>query len=146
MIRRMQETDLSQTTALERECFSVPWSEENLRQSLASPNYLFLVSEEDGHIAGYAGLLRVADEGNITNIAVETAYRGKGIGTELARALLEEGRKLDIRAFTLEVRVSNVTAIHVYEKLGFESVGVRKRFYEKPVEDAVIMWKREPEQ
>lgn len=146
MIRRMQETDLSQTAALERECFSVPWSEENLRQSLASPNYLFFVAEEDGHIAGYAGLLRVADEGDITNIAVETAYRGKGIGTELARALLEEGRKLDIRAFTLEVRVSNVTAIHVYEKLGFESVGVRKRFYEKPVEDAVIMWRREPEQ
>lgn len=146
MIRRMQEADLPRVAELEQECFSVPWSEENLRQSLLSPNYLFLAVEEEGRVAGYAGLLKVADEGDITNIAVDTAYRGKGIGTELTRSLLEEGMKWGIRAFTLEVRVSNEAAIHVYEKLGFESAGVRKRFYEKPVEDAVIMWKREPEQ
>lgn len=145
MIRRMQESDLPQAAALERECFSVPWSEESLRQSLRSPNYLFLVAEEEGCITGYAGLLKVADEGDVTNIAVGAAYRGKGIGKKLTERLLEEGRRCGLRAFTLEVRVSNQSAIHVYEKLGFASEGIRKRFYEKPVEDALIMWKREPE-
>lgn len=146
MIRRMQENDLPRAAALERECFSVPWSEESLRQSLRSPNYLFLVAEEEGRIKGYAGLLKVADEGDITNIAVAAADRGMGIGTELTAKLLEEGQRCGLRAFTLEVRASNQTAIHVYEKLGFVSEGIRKRFYERPVEDAVIMWKREPEQ
>ena len=146
MIRRMQEKDLPRAAALERECFSVPWLEESLRQSLRNSDYLFLVAEEEGHITGYAGLLKVADEGDVTNIAVGAAYRGKGIGKKLTERLLEEGRRCGLRAFTLEVRVSNQSAIHVYEKLGFASEGIRKRFYERPVEDALIMWKREPEQ
>lgn len=145
MIRRMREEDLPSVAALEEKCFSVPWSEASLRQSLQDSNYLFLVAEEDGNVAGYAGLLKVLDEGDVTNIAVERAYRGRGIGSELVRQLMEEGKRCGIRSFTLEVRVSNKTAVHVYEKLGFVSEGIRKRFYERPVEDALIMWKREPE-
>lgn len=145
MIRRLRIEDLEQVAELERKYFSVPWSKESLRQSLEKPYYLFLAAEEDGLVAGYAGLLQVADEGDITNIVVDEAYRGRGIGTELTGKVLEEGRKLGIHSFTLEVRVSNETAIHVYEKLGFVPEGVRKGFYEKPTEDALIMWKREPE-
>lgn len=145
MIRRMREEDLPYVAALEEKCFSVPWSEASLRQSLQDSNYLFLVAEEDGNVAGYAGLLKVLDEGDVTNIAVERVYRGRGIGSELVRQLMEEGKRCGIRSFTLEVRVSNKTAVHVYEKLGFVSEGIRKRFYERPVEDALIMWKREPE-
>jgi len=146
MIRRMREEDLTQVAELEKKCFSLPWSEENLRQSLEDANYLFLAAENEGRITGYAGLLKVLDEGDVTNVAVDEAYRGRGIGSELVRQLMEEGKKCGIRSFTLEVRVSNVAAVHVYEKLGFVSEGIRKRFYEKPVEDALIMWKREPEQ
>lgn len=146
MIRRMREEDLPWVAKLEKQCFSLPWSEENLRRSLADTNYLFVVAEENGRIAGYAGLLRALDEGDVTNVAVDGAYRGQGIGSGLVRQLMEEGRKCGIRSFTLEVRVSNEAAVHVYKKLGFVSEGIRKRFYEKPVEDALIMWKREPEQ
>jgi ribosomal-protein-alanine N-acetyltransferase len=145
MIRRMQEIDLLQVAELERNYFSVPWSLNGLTESFHNPAYLFLVAEEAGRVIGYAGLIRLADEGDITNIVIDEAFRGRGTGTELTGQLLEEGGKLGIRAFTLEVRVSNASAIHVYEKLGFVSEGVRKRFYEKPVEDAMIMWKRTPE-
>lgn len=145
MIRPMQEQDIQAVARLEQSYFSVPWSENGLRESLGQENYLFLVLEQDGEVAGYAGLLQVLDEGDITNIVVEEAYRGRGLGRALTEALLDEGQKRGLRAFTLEVRVSNTAAIHLYEHLGFRAEGLRKRFYEKPVEDALIMWKREPE-
>lgn len=145
MIRPMRMSDIQGVAALEQRCFSVPWSEHSLRESLDNPDYLFLVADEDGYTAGYGGMLLVADEGDITNIAVDESYRGRGIATKLTERLLEEGRKRGVREFTLEVRVGNKAAVHVYEKLGFVSEGVRRHFYEKPVEDALIMWKREPE-
>lgn len=145
MIRPMCMSDIQDIATLEQRCFSVPWSKKSLCESLENPAYLFLTAEKEGRAVGYGGLLLTAGEGNVTNIAVDAAYRGCGIGTELLRRLLEEGGKHGAREFTLEVRISNEAAIHVYEKLGFLQEGVRKRFYEKPVEDALIMWKREPE-
>lgn len=143
MIRRMRESDLEDAARLEKRYFSVPWTREQLGESLQSGQYLFLVAEEDGQVAGYAGLLRVMDEGDVTNVVVDEAYRGKGLGTRLMAALLEEGRDCGMKEFTLEVRVSNQRAIRLYESLGFVQEGVRKRFYERPVEDALIMWKRD---
>lgn len=143
MIRRMEEKDLTGAAGLEQRYFSVPWSGEQLKDSLGSPDYLFLVAEEEGRVVGYAGLLKILDEGDITNIVVEEAYRNRGIGKRLTEALLDEGKKCGLHAFTLEVRAGNLAAIHVYESLGFVREGVRRRFYERPVEDALIMWKRE---
>lgn len=142
MIRRMRESDAEEAARLERRYFSVPWSKEQLLESLRNPQYLFLVAEEDGQVAGYAGLLRVLNEGDITNIVVDGAHRGKGLGTQLTAALLEEGQRLGMEEFTLEVRVSNQAAIRIYERLGFVKEGIRKKFYERPAEDALIMWKR----
>lgn len=141
MIRRMEERDIPRVAELEQLCFSTPWSEHSLRESLARPEYLFLVEETDGKVTAYGGLLKVMEEGDVTNIAVHPDYRLKGSGTRITEALLEEGRKCGMTAFTLEVRVSNQAAIHVYEKLGFHSVGIRKGFYDAPKEDAMIMWK-----
>lgn len=141
MIRRMEERDIPQVAELERLCFSTPWSEHSLRESLARPEYLFLVEETDGKVTAYGGLLKVMEEGDVTNIAVHPEYQRKGSGTRVTEALLEEGRKCGMIVFTLEVRVSNQAAIHVYEKLGFHSVGIRKGFYDAPKEDAMIMWK-----
>lgn len=146
MIRRMKESDLSAAAGLEARYFSVPWSEKSLKESLESSSYLFLVMQVQGEVVGYAGLFRTLDEGNITNIVLEESCRGRGLGRELTEALLEEGRKCGMRAFTLEVRVSNKAAIQMYESMGFVQEGVRRRFYEKPEEDALIMWKREPEE
>lgn len=146
MIRLMQEADICAVAELEIACFSMPWSVRSLQESLQKNDYLFLAAEEAGEIVGYAGLLQVQEEGDITNIAVKENFRGRGIAKNLTKQLLEYGRQRGIQDFTLEVRVGNAAAIHVYESLGFEGVGVRKRFYEKPVEDALIMWKRQAEQ
>ena len=84
-----------------------------------------------------------AGEGNIMNIAVAMPYRLKGVGSRLLCALLDRGRGRGIRDFTLEVRMTNAPAIHMYEKMGFRTEGIRRGYYEQPREDALIMWKRE---
>lgn len=145
MIRRMVPEDIEAAAELERKYFSTPWSEKSLRESLENPLYLFLVAEEQRRVIGYAGLMKIQDEGDITDIVVEEAFRGRGIGRGLISELLAEGRKCGLHAFTLEVRAGNAAAIRLYEQLGFTPEGYRKRFYEKPAEDALIMWKREPE-
>lgn len=145
MIRRMREEDLQAAAELEQKYFSVPWSLKALAESLQNPDYLFVVAETEEKVIGYAGLLKVLDEGDITNIVMEEAFRGQGIGRLLVEGLLDEGRKEGICAFTLEVRAGNQTAIRLYEKLGFTRAGIRPGFYEKPEEDAVIMWKQESE-
>lgn len=145
MIRPMTKVDIPEVAVLERAYFSVPWTEAGLQESLESGNYIFLVAEEEGRIIGYGGLLKALDEGDITNIVVEESMRGRGIGSRIVRMLLEEGERRGLQAFTLEVRVGNQAAIRVYEKLGFAAEGIRRGFYEKPAEDALIMWKRKPE-
>lgn len=142
-IRKMQKSDVPEVYKIEKEAFSIPWSENAFLESLELPHAMFFVAEYEGEIAGYVGMYHVFQEGDITNIAVKSSARGKGI----AHALLEELQKQAIESgildLTLEVRESNERAIHIYEKFGFENVGIRKNFYEKPRENAIIMWKRE---
>lgn len=144
MIRLMREEDLEAAAELEKQCFSVPWSKKSLQESLSNPDYLFLAAEKEGKVVGYAGLLKIVEEGDVTNIAVLPNCRKQGIGTALTEALIREGQKAGLSSFTLEVRASNEAAISIYEKLGFRSAGVRKGFYDSPKEDALIMWLTEP--
>jgi ribosomal-protein-alanine N-acetyltransferase len=81
----------------------------------------------------------VLGEGNITNVAVDADYRKKGIAGEMLAALHESGAEKNVDAYFLEVRESNAAAIHLYEKMGYKEIGRRKRFYERPVEDAIVM-------
>ena len=141
-IRAMQDADVEQISRLEEETFSMPWSKESFFTMIHNKNARYYVSEKDGHIVGGCGVFMAAGEGSITNVVVDKNFRNQGIGTRMLQYLIEEGRKNGLCAFTLEVRVSNTQAIHVYEKLGFFSEGIRPDFYEKPKEDAMIMWKR----
>ena len=141
IIREMEREDLKQVCGLEKEIFSLPWSREGFLYSMNSPYEICLAAKVDETIAGYAVLMISFDEGTISNIAVGEAFRGQGIGEKLLRELIRRGNAKGAERFTLEVRVSNSKAISLYRKLGFESVGVRKGFYEKPREDALIMWK-----
>ena len=140
VIRKMTEKDLLQVTEIEQETFSQPWSREDFLSSLNEANNDYLVAEEEGSIAGYCGYWGIAGEGYIYNVAVKKEYRKKGIGTIMLKNLLEESKSRGIESFTLEVRSSNDAAIHLYESLGFERAGIRKDFYTRPKEDAVIMW------
>ena len=167
-VREMRREDLDAVAEIETISFSEPWSKNSFSVSLQSPDTLYVAAflpgdgmSESGDVpsdsqscggsagadllAGYAGLLRSFEEADITNVAVHPSWRGKGVGRLLLSSLMEKGREQGIRRFTLEVRKSNACALHLYESLGFRTVGIRKNFYSFPTEDACIMWTDEPE-
>ena len=140
--RRMTPEDVPFISRLEEETFSMPWSADSFLEMISKEDARYYVAEEDGRLLGGCGVLMIAGEGNITNVAIAPEARNRGIGTAMLQHLMAEGNQEGLTAYTLEVRVSNAAAIHVYEKLGFESAGIRPGFYEKPAEDAEIFWKR----
>ena len=142
LIRRIEPGDVEPLSVIEAASFSMPWSAKEFADLLDRPYCLYLVAEVNGSVAGCCGMTKVCDEGNIDNVVVAEHFRGRGIAQKMLRELIEQGEAWGICDFTLEVRVSNAAAVHVYEKLGFVSEGIRPRFYEKPVEDAMIMWRR----
>ena len=146
IIREMTVEDAVAAAALEKECFSMPWSQKIYETTLANKDTLYLLAEEDTPdgkvLVGMCGLQNILGEADISNVAVKQEFRRQGIAEKLLGRLLEEGRRQGIYAFTLEVRSSNEAAIKLYEKYGFVTEGIRKRFYEKPVEDALITWLR----
>ena len=141
IIRQMQLCDLDEVCAIENASFSIPWSRNSFSEALADESNFLFVCVADGSVIGYADTWCVLDEATITNIAVKEEFRGRGIGAMLLKEALDEAKRRDIAAVTLEVRKSNASAIRLYEKFGFESAGIRPGYYEKPTEDAIIMWK-----
>jgi len=127
--------------ALERQCFSAPWSEQALLEEVENPQALFLCALWQGEPVGYVGCLWALDEGSICNVAVDGAYRRRGIAKALLTELALRGKKLGLRSLSLEVRVSNLGAQALYKALGYEVLGLRKNFYQQPREDALIMTK-----
>lgn len=142
-IRPMREEDVPMAARLEASAFSQPWSEASLLAVLKQENALYVVAETQDRIVGLCGVINACGDGDVGNVSVEQTLRGKGLGTEMLRQLMRWGRTIGVEQYTLEVRVGNHAAIHVYEKLGFVGGGVRPGFYEKPREDALIMWKRQ---
>lgn len=140
VIAEMTPQDIKEAVALERQIFSMPWSENGFLTSLRSADTLYLTVRMAGKLIAYCGFLQSLDEADITNVAVDPAFRNRGVGRRMLQALMTLGRKRGVLRYTLEVRQSNAPAIHLYENLGFVSVGIRKNFYEKPSESAVIMW------
>ena len=130
---------LPQLERLEEECFSVPWTPEQLLSEFPDESHLFLTAVEGERVLGYVGMMHVLDEGYISNVAVAPAYRRRGLGDRLIGELLERAKALRLAFVTLEVRESNAPAIALYLKHGFSPVGVRRNYYEKPKENAVLM-------
>ena len=144
IIRKMQPEDLAEVCKIEKDNFSLPWSEKSFLESMEREDTVFLVALEDEDVAGYIGCYCIAGAGEITNVAVKASHRRKGIGGKLLQKLYEEGVALDTQEYFLEVRESNEAAIGLYLRQGFVKEGIRKNFYEKPVENAVIMWNHFP--
>lgn len=140
-IRLMEERDLDRVVQIEEENFSVPWSRKSFLDSLVLSHTLYVVAEQQGQIAGYCGCYQILEEAEIVNVAVDKAFRRRGVGRQMLEELMRLGKERGSFAYTLEVRAGNVPAIHLYESLGFKSLGIRKNFYEKPTEDAIIMWR-----
>ncbi|MCM1100092.1 MAG: ribosomal protein S18-alanine N-acetyltransferase [Clostridium sp.] len=142
IIRPLRETDVPGLARIEREIFSMPWSEKAFLELLEHPYSLYMVAESEGRPIGCAGLTMLDNEGDIEKVMVEEARRGQGVGAVLLEELLREAARRGVRDFTLEVRAGNRPAIRLYEKFGFAAEGLRPNFYTKPPEDALIMWRR----
>lgn len=140
-IESMTVDDISQVAEIERQIFSIPWSEKAFRNSMESDNTIYIVAKENNNVAGYAGMYLSFEEGNITNVAVNPLSRRKGIGEKIVRDILNRACEKGVRDVFLEVRETNSVAIALYEKIGFKEEGIRKNFYDKPRENALIMWK-----
>lgn len=141
VVRKLQEEDVARLAEIESESFSMPWTEKAFRDLLSYSYCVYLVALVDGEIAGCCGYTNAGGVANIDNVVVAPRFRGRGVAQKMLRELIARGEAEQAEAFTLEVRVSNAVAVHVYEKLGFVSRGIRPRFYEKPTEDANIMWR-----
>ena len=127
---------------IENEAFTCPWSQKSFEEAFASEHItVYAVLTPDGCVAGFACLMAYDAEGEILNIAAHPDRRRQGIGQMLMDAMIAEGAEKGVQDFYLEVRESNAPARHLYEKNGFEALGIRKRYYTNPVENAVIMRK-----
>ena len=137
----MTHEHLDQVAALERACFADPWSRNMLAEELdnAMSAYLVALDTEDGSVVGYAGLMVVADEGYITNVAVRPESRRGGVAGALLDVFVNFAEGNQLAFLTLEVRASNYGAIALYGSRGFRGVGRRTNYYEHPREDAIIM-------
>ncbi len=140
--RRMEKSDVPQVARMENGYFSEPWSERAFLEALDKKEYFYMVAVQEEQVLGYCGMYQVLDEGNITQVAVREDMRRRGVGRKLLQDFMQKGKLCGVSAYTLEVRVSNESAIALYEACGFEKECVRKDFYSAPKEDAYIMWKR----
>lgn len=130
--------DEKEIAEIEKICFAKPWSESTV-QAEAQGLSTFFVARDGETPVGYVSFRSVLDEGYINNIAVKPEYRNRGIGSALLEEINKESRKLNLSFLTLEVRESNLSAIHLYQKKGYEKVGTRKDFYNSPRENAVLL-------
>ncbi|MCE5196107.1 MAG: ribosomal protein S18-alanine N-acetyltransferase [Negativicutes bacterium] len=142
-IRAMKLEDLDQVMALEQRCFSMPWPRSAFQEELTkNPLAHYLVVTVRELVVGYAGIWLVFDEGHITNVAVDPAWRQRGLAKQLLSVLLANARGCNIVACTLEVRRSNLPALRLYQQFGFVEEGCREGYYTDNKEDALILWKR----
>ncbi len=141
MIKRFNADDLPEAVVIERACFSIPWSEAALRMLLHEP-YCGFTLRADGRLVAYVGMLSVADEAQVLNLATLPEYRGRGYGRRLLLRMFDEAKARGCLTVTLEVRESNAPARGLYELVGFVPVGCRPDYYQCPREAAIIMEKK----
>ncbi len=142
-LRKLELRDLDSIERIERASYPTPWSRSMFASELAKPSSLSLGAFEPGggQLLGYLIISRYVDAWHVMNVAVEPVYRRRGIAHTLLDRLFEVTSTDERRGYTLEVRVSNVGAIKLYETLGFKARGVRRGYYTDNREDALIMWR-----
>ena len=142
-VRPARSDDLESVARIEADSFSTPWSASTFASLLERAGPVLLVAEgQDGVLVGYAVMWSYGDQGELANIAVASGWRGFGIGSRLMDAILEAAEQTGVRELFLEVRESNTRANVMYEHRGFELVGRRPQYYERPREDALVLVKR----
>ena len=144
-LRRLVLADLAAIEVIERRSYPTPWSRSMFAGELAKPSSICLgafdADGDEGVLVGYLIVSRYVDAWHVMNVAVDPPHRGRGIAAMMLERLFELTADDARRGYTLEVRVSNATAIALYERLGFEARGLRRGYYTDNREDALIMWK-----
>jgi [ribosomal protein S18]-alanine N-acetyltransferase len=140
-IRTLELADLGAIDSIEQRAYPTPWSRSMFASELAKPTSICLGAFEGEDLLGYVINSRYVDAWHIMNVAVDPDHQRRGIATSLLERLFELTRDDERRGYTLEVRVSNEDAIRLYERLGFESRGIRRGYYTDNREDALIMWR-----
>lgn len=140
-VEPMKSEHISEIAEIESKCFSMPWTEKSLSDELDNENAHFLSAVFDGKVIGYIGIIEICGEADVTNVAVLPEYRRCGIAEKLMKEAENGAVERNCESITLEVRVSNKAAISLYNKSGYKQAGIRKGFYEKPKEDALLMTK-----
>lgn len=143
--REMTVEDLDQVMELEEDLFTVPWTKEGFLTFLLKDNSLMFVIEEKGKILAYCSILTVLDEGDILNVAVRKDRQREGIGNFLMECMIRMAGERGVNILHLEVRESNGAARRLYRRLGFKEDGLRKGYYTDPVENAVLMTRKDPD-
>ena len=138
-VREAQKTDIADMVFIEEECFSTPWSRKSFAESFSHSPWHFFVAICDKKIVGYGGVYLILDEGQISNIATLSAFRGNGIGRAILEKIIELCKDEGCERITLELRESNSVARALYESCGFIEVGKRPGFYSNPSEGAILM-------
>ena len=134
--------EINAVLLVEEASFSNPWSREMYLAELENSgvSFCFLAKDEDGRVVGFCSFWHVLDELHINNLAVLPEFRRAGVAASLLKRVIEEGAALGAQRATLEVRRSNDPARLLYEHFGFSITGVRRGYYTKPVEDALVLW------
>jgi [ribosomal protein S18]-alanine N-acetyltransferase len=140
-IRVLDLSDLDAIEVIEQQAYPTPWSRSMFASELAKPTSICLGAFEGSDLVGYIINSRYVDAWHVMNVAVHPEHQRRGIATALLEKLFERTRGDERRGYTLEVRVSNENAIRLYEKLGFDSRGIRRGYYTDNREDALIMWR-----
>jgi len=140
-IRTLDLSDLDAIEQIEQQAYPTPWSRSMFASELAKPTSICLGAFEGRDLVGYIINSRYVDAWHVMNVAVHPEHQRRGIATALLEKLFERTRGDERRGYTLEVRVSNENAIRLYEKLGFDSRGIRRGYYTDNREDALIMWR-----
>jgi len=138
--RRMTQDDADAIAAIEEKSFAMPWSRADFWREATNELATYIVGELDGKIIAYAGAWVSFNQAEVMNVAVDSDFRGQGVGTLLFGELINAVKARGATAITLEVRPSNTAAIKLYENFGLKSVGRRKGYYIDNGEDALIMW------
>lgn len=140
MVREMKPEDTSAVAFIEKVCFTEAWSLESVLEGLNSNLDTWLVVEtEEGTLAGYCAFRIIADEGELLRIAVLPIEQGRGLAKKLMDHMVEYSRKKEVKSMVLEVRESNLKAQNLYKSYGFFTESIRKNYYRKPSENAVLM-------
>ena len=140
-LRRLRPADLEAIEGIEQRSYPTPWSRSMFAGEMAKPSGICVGAFQGQELLGYLIVARYVDAWHIMNVAVDVPHRGRGVARALIERLFELTRDEVDRGYTLEVRVSNEVAIHLYESLGFTGSGIRRGYYTDNREDALIMWR-----